>query len=651
MCGAGIDFGNLSTLIGQAGKGGVDVILNDSSNRQTASCISFQGKQRLLGDAAATIARSNVANTITNMKLLVGRKFDSEDVQRELKRIPFTAVRMPNGGIGVKVSYKDEPLILPVEQAMAMMLVKAKDISAKANNNVGVAEAVLAVPFWFTDAQRRGVLTACELASLNCLKVSNESTAIALSYGIFKSAKKLFSETDPAHVMFIDMGYTGYTVTVVDFIQENMKVLSTVCSREVGGRDFDDVIIEFIAENFQKKYNINVRGNWKALLKMQVAAEKAKKTLSPTGVSEASISVECLAEDRDFSQVLTKEEFDRRSQHLIDRLAGPIHQALNEAGLTREQINEVEIVGGTTRIGVVKKTLGEILGLDASAMNFGLKTTMNSDEAVARGSALQCAILSSRMKVKPFNIVDRLPYGIVAHFEASAPSAAAASNDDSKEDVQVSGSSAAIYVHNDEVPHKPRRLTFRRKTADFTVTLAYDDAAQLPAGEDRVIGKYTIRVPASLVEKNGPGDVRVNFNLDKHGLVYVQSAQYMEEVAVEEPAPPAPAAEGKEDSKDAAGSKDEKGADAEPAAPKKKFRKIDLDVHVDVFGLSREDIRQGLDLESKLQYEGMPTCCSVFETANRLVYFIQIVFLLRLRTRETNLNRIFTACDLSWMAP
>ena len=550
----GIDFGNLSLLIALAGKGGVDVILNDSSNRQTATSVAFQGKQRFLGDAAATMARSNIHNTISNMKLLVGRKFDSPDVQNELKKCPFRTARLPNGGVGILVSYKDESVTISAEQALAMMLVKAKDIAAKANANVNVAESVLAVPAWFTDAQRRGILTACEIASLNCLKVANESTAIALSYGIFKSAKKLFSETEAVHIMFIDLGYTGYTVTIVDFIQENMKVLSSVSSRDVGGRDFDEIIIDFIIENFHKKYNINVRGNWKAYLKMQAAAEKAKKVLSPNGVTEASLSVECLAEDRDFNQTLTKEEFERRSATLVDRLAAPIHQALAEAGLTREQLSEIEIVGGSTRIGLIKKTIGEILGLDPSAMNNGLKTTMNSDEAVARGAALQCAILSSRMKVKPFNIVDRLQYGIVAHFDAAAPSSSS-EQAESKEDVSVSGSSAALYAHNDEVPHKPRRLTFKRKSADFVITLAYDEAAvaALPAGmcvcvcvlnpsilivaivvvvaivvgEDRTIGRYTIKVPAALVEKNGPSDIRVTFNLDKHGLVYVQSAQFM----------------------------------------------------------------------------------------------------------------------------
>jgi len=396
---AGVDIGNQSILIGQAGKGGVDVILNESSNRQTASFVSVQGKQRFLGDAAAAMARSNVYNTISLTKLLIGRHFDDPEVQEELNKLPFKSSRLPNGGVGIILSYNNEDITVPAEHLFAMILIKAKEISAFANNGVNLADAVLAVPNWFTDAQRRAILHAAEIASLNVLKVANESLLIALSYGIFKSAKKLFSETDPVHIMFIDLGYTGYSVTIVDFIQENMKVLSTVTDRHLGGRDFDAVIIEFLAETFQKKTGINVRKNIKALLKLEVAAEKAKKTLSPNGVTEANISVECLAEDRDLSCILTKDEFEARTAELVKRLEAPVNQALAEAGLRREDIAEIEIVGGSTRVSIVKRKLGEILGLDPSALNYGLKTTMNSDEAVARGGALQCAMLSSRMKV------------------------------------------------------------------------------------------------------------------------------------------------------------------------------------------------------------------------------------------------------------
>jgi heat shock protein 4 len=160
-----------------------------------------------------------------------------------------------------------------------------------------------------------------------------------------------------------------------------------------------------------------VRGNTKAILKLQAAAEKAKKTLSPAGVNEVNISVECLADDTDCNAMLTKAEFESRAEPLVARLRGPVEQALREAGLTKEQISEVEIVGGSSRVNIIKRTLSEILGLDASAVNYGLKTTMNADEATSRGGALQCAMLSSRVKVKPFNIVDRLYYGVNASFE------------------------------------------------------------------------------------------------------------------------------------------------------------------------------------------------------------------------------------------
>jgi heat shock protein 4 len=601
---SGIDFGNLNLLIAQTAKGGVDVILNESSNRQTATTVSIQGKQRYIGDSGAAMARTNLSNTIMGMKLLVGRKFDDADVQTELAKWPFRAVKMAHGGVGIEVLYNDETVVVSAEHFMAMMLVKAKDISLHANNGLNLADSVLSVPHWFTQAQRRGVLNACEIAQLNCLKVTNDSNAIALSYGIFKSAKKLFSETEPTHVMFIDLGYTSYCVTIVDFIQENMKVRSTVCE-PLGGRDFDDIIIEFLAETFQKKTGINVRSNKKAILKLQAAAEKAKKTLSPAGVSEASISVECLAEDIDLNALLTRDEFETRAAPLVARLRAPIERALREAGLTNKDLAEIEIVGGSTRVNIIKKTLGSILELDPSALNYGLKTTMNADEAVARGAALQCAILSVRLKVKAFNIIDTMAYGVVAHFETaqtqdesvdgSIGNEVTAADGSQMEEVSsganrvtTAQSSVPLYSRGDEIPHKPRRITFRHKTADFVVTLAYDDEAVtlLPPGESRHIGRYIVRIPAD--KAHLAADVRVTFALDRSGLVVLSSAQLMEEL----PAEPEPA-EGKA----------EEGKESSTDGSKRRFKKVELKVDVEEPGLSRQQIKEALELEASMAFE------------------------------------------------
>ncbi len=521
------------------------------------------------------------------MKLLVGRKFDDPDVQAELARYPFKAGKMAHGGVGIYVSYNDEQILISAEHYLAMMLVQAKTISEQANAGASIGDAVLSVPHWFTNSQRKGLLQACEIAQLNCLKVTNDSNAIALSFGIFKSAKKLFSETEPTHVMFVDLGYTGFCVTIVDFIQENMKVLSTVCERGVSGRDFDDAIVNYLIEAFEKKTKINVRNNKKAILKLQTAAEKAKKTLSPAGVTEAAISVECLAEDIDLNVKLTRDDFEASIAPFIAKMRAPIEQCLAEAGLTREQLAECEIVGGSTRVNIVKRTIAEILGTDLSQMNYGLKTTMNADEAVARGAALQCAMLSSRMKVKPFHIVDRIPYGIVAHFDHADHGDSPASEEG--EDTAAKGSSVPLYQRNDEFPHKPRRVTFRGKTADFAITLTYDDAAvaNLPTGESRFIGKYTVKIPSEYA--SAPHDVRVTFNLDRNMIVAVQSAELMEEVKAEE----TKAEEGKES----------KEGDAKEGEAKKKFRKVALKVDVDEPGLTKQQIKEALELEASMAYE------------------------------------------------
>eukprot|EP00607_Mallomonas_marina_P007568 CAMPEP_0182417394 /NCGR_PEP_ID=MMETSP1167-20130531/1855_1 /TAXON_ID=2988 /ORGANISM="Mallomonas Sp, Strain CCMP3275" /LENGTH=830 /DNA_ID=CAMNT_0024590927 /DNA_START=105 /DNA_END=2597 /DNA_ORIENTATION=+ len=598
----GIDYGNQSALIAQAAKGGIDVILNDASHRQTATVVSIQGKQRFIGDAGASMARSNVKNTVSCMKMLVGRKFDEPEVQRELARAPFKCCKLEHGGVGICVSYNDEDIYVSAEHFMAMMLVKAKDIAKKANNNIGIGDAVLAVPYWFTEPQRRGVLNACEIADLHCLEITNESTAIATSYGIYKSAKKLFSETDPTFVMFIDIGYSCYSVTIVSFIQEKLEVCATVCHRDLGGRDFDNIIMEMMAVEFEKRTKINVRGNMKAMLKMQVAAEKAKKTLSPHGVSEANVSVECLAEDTDLSCVITRDEFEARAAPLLNRLADPIERCLAQAGLSKEQISETEIVGGSCRINAVKKMIGQVLGLDHTAMNYGLKTTMNFDEAVARGSALMCAMQSSRVMVKKFQVRDRLPYDVSISYEAGPTAKGEGKDDEEEEDAVDTGASGGagqgpvelvLFPKGEQVPRDSKRVTFLKKSESFTVTAKYSAASaqDLPPGFDLTLASYFVKIPSEYGGKNNK--VRLSFSIDKNSCLQLNFAELLD------PLPPAPAAEGKE-------SKDDESS-------KKKFKKVQLQTETICFGLTKDQIKASILQESLMQSEDD----LIVETANK----------------------------------
>lgn len=606
MAVCGIDVGNMSMLIAQTGKGGIDVILNEASSRQTASYVSIQGKQRFVGDAGAALARTNIKNTINCMKLLCGRHFDEPAVQAEIKRAPFQCVKMPHGGVGITVEYDNEPKNILVEHVLAVLLKRANEIVKNVNNGVSIGDAVLPVPYWFTDLQRRSYMSACEIAQVHCLKVVNEPTSIALGYGIYKSAKGMFSATEPTNVMFIDLGYSGYCVSIVTYIPESMKVLSVICDPDFGGRNVDDIIVEILAQKFQTSTKLDVRENKKAMLKLYAAAEKAKKTLSPHGVTEASVSVECLAEERDLSCLLKRDELEEALGPLVSRLKKPLDDCIAESGLTLEQISEVEIVGGSTRIALIKKTIAEILKLDLSAMNYGLKSTMNADEAVVRGGALQCAIESSRVKVKPFNIVDRVAYSMMASFDNQG-------DDDAVE----------IYSRGDEFPRKPKRLTFRRKdTQDFTVHITYADSAytHLPAGTRKDIADFTIKMPnpypiePGMAENdaNEPHDVRVTFNLDKNGCIYISKAELMIELAPEpvkeESKEETKTEETKNSTEEGKGEESAAAAEGtlssgEPAKPRK-FKKIDLVVETVVPGnLSRDQIKEALEIEASMAFE------------------------------------------------
>lgn len=627
----GLDFGGQTSLIGCAAKNGIDCMLNDASSRQTAVCVSIQGKQRFLGDAGSTIMRSNLKNTIKSIKYLVGRQYDEPEVQEELSRQAFTSVKLPDGSIGVKVMYNDEEIVLSMTHVYAMVLVNIMATAKKANAGVNVADSVIAVPTWFTSAQRDAIATACKIAELNCLKIMNEGTAIALSYGIYKSARKLFSETEPVHVMFVDIGYQGFTVTITDFVQEKLLIRASQCDRTLGGHTIDQIIVDLMVAAFKKKTGIDVRNNKKAMLKLELAAEKGKKTLSPAGVMESSINVECLAEDMDLTFKLTREDLEAGMAPLMKRMEGPVQRALAEAQLTKTDIAEVELVGGSTRINLIKLTLSQLMGRNADEMNFGLKTTMNADEAICRGAALQSAMESSRIRVQPFAIIDRMPYGI----EMNTGGGATASGE-GKEDEDGALNSGAdvvtLYNRGDEYPKPPRRVTFKGMKASFSFSVAYDSAAgaELPPGTSLSLGKYTVQMPTGYTAPEGY-DVRVTFTVNKMGCFVITGAQLMEPLPLEVPATPkeeeaktgddaqqkgSAEAEGKTEAADSKAEGKVQGGDVTdlPKPPKRKFKKVDLKVEGSPpFAVGVEDFKRVAELEAQMANEDR----IIMETADR----------------------------------
>ena len=493
-------------------------------------------------------------NTIVNMKRLVGLAFDEPRAQQEMKRVPFTCVpiKHASGGpesIGVKVNWNKEETILPIEAVTGMMVKhlgtiageKAAEGSQTAVSELFPQDWVIAIPPYYGDAQRRAFLVGCEIAGINgVLRLMNENTATALAYGIFKDVKKEFTQDKPTNVMFIDMGASCYTVSIVAFEPGKLIVKSCYFDENLGGRDFDDLIANWIAVEFEAKYKGKLSGKPmdvpKVRLKILAAAEKAKKTLSPEGVREVAINLECLMDDRDFHCNLKADKYDAMCKPLLSRLAKPIEQCLAEAKLTSADLDSVEIVGGSTRIGSIKKALTAVLGKSMS-------TTMNADEAVARGAALQSAILSARFKVLPYEIHDMQPFPIKVSWDEETEQGVEVDGDAEGSDLPTN--SVVMFDRGLNFPIV-RRVTLRRN-GEFIVTAAYaDSGAQfgLAEGGQKEIAAFRIKAP--------PGDdkkVRVNVKQDIHGIINLSSAQMVEEIEGEDEAMKEEGKEGEEPKK------------------------------------------------------------------------------------------------------
>jgi heat shock protein 4 len=582
----GVDFGAKHSVIAAAGRGGVDVILNGNSQRLNPTMVGFD-QSRSMGEGAASTALSNYKNTITDIKRLVGLAFDDPRAKAEMARVAYKCVPLKHtsggpDGIAVQVNLAGEQKIIPIEAVAGMMVKHMGSVAAAkaaSESNCSPSECfpndwVVSVPGYYTDAQRRAFLAGCEMNGVKVQRLMNESTATALAYGIFKDIRKEFTKDQPTHVMFIDMGATTYSVSIVDFQPGKLMVKSAQYDTDLGGRDFDAAIAEWLATKFEEKYKGKLSGsprdNAKVMLKLFVAAEKAKKTLSPAGVKEARINLECIMDDLDFGISLKANEYKEMCQPLLDRLAAPINRALEESGLKASDLTSVEIVGGATRVGSVKETIAGVLGLDLKAVNNGLSTTMNADEAVARGCALQSAILSPRFKVLPYEVIEYQPFPIKIEWDGADDGMEVEAN---SADPQPTNS-VVMFERGCNFPIV-RRVTLK-KSGKFSVSASYHESAdnfQYPDGVDKNIATFQINAPADAEAK-----IRVNVKQDIHGSLTLSSAQMVEEIPEPEEEATPPAEDGAEAKTAEEGA--EAKAEEKKEAKKPKLKKTNLEFSI-----------------------------------------------------------------------
>ncbi|KAJ7705259.1 heat shock protein 70 family [Mycena rosella] len=509
MAVVGIDFGSLHSKIGVARHRGIDIIANEVSNRATPSLVAFGPKQRSIGEAAKTQETSNFKNTIGSLKRLIGRTLNDPEVQEVEKKFINATLVDVQGSVGVEVNYVGEKQSFSATQLSAMYLGKLRDIAAN-ELKTGVQDVVIAVPGWFTDSQRRALLDAAAIAGLNPLRLINDTTAVALGYGITKS--DLPEPENPRHVVFVDVGHSSLSVAIIAYSKGQLVVKSAAYDRNVGGRDIDYALVKHFSEEFKTKYKIDVMSNPKAIFRLAASCEKLKKVLSAN--AESPLNVESIVNDVDASSKLSRDDLEGLVSTVLDRIPAPLQRALADSGLTLDEIDTVELIGGSTRVPAVRARIQEVFPGKV------LSTTLNQDEAIARGATFCCAMLSPVFRVRDFHMQDITHYPIKVQW-AAMPT-------DPDDDTELT-----VFQQGDKLPSTKVLSFYRRET--FDLESMYAEPSGLPGGINPWIGRFTVKdVPAD--PKGDSTCVRVKTRLNAHGIMSFEAA-YVEEVEEIDPAP------------------------------------------------------------------------------------------------------------------
>lgn len=494
----GIDFGNESCYVAVARAGGIETIANDYSLRATPSCVAFSGRNRILGVAAKNQMVTNMKNTIHGFKRLLGRKLNDPRVQSEARSLPFTistySDKAPQG-IGIKVKYMDEDYTFNPEQITAMLLTKLKDVSEQALKTK-VNDCVISVPSYFTNAERKALLDAAHIAGLNVLRLMNESTATALSYGIYKQDLPNPDEK-PRNVIFVDCGHSSLQVSACSFNKGKLKMLACSSEPNLGGRDIDKILADHFSIDFSTRYKIDPRGNARAYLRLLSEVEKLKKQISANSTT-LPLNIECFMEDKDVHGELKRVDMEGLCAHLFHKVEITLRRCLEDSKLRPEEIYAVEIVGGSSRIPAIKHLIEVVFGKSPS-------TTLNQDEAVARGCALQCAMLSPAVRVRDFSITDIQNYPVKLVWDPH--------NHDGEMEV---------FPQYHPMPFS-KMLTFYRKE-DFEIKAYYN--CDVPH-TDKDIGHFIIKDVRPTAEGES-SKIKVKVRINLHGIVSIVSAVLVE---------------------------------------------------------------------------------------------------------------------------